>query len=112
MTNGKLSLTNQVSETFIAHSHSEVSSLQAGSSVENGARSTYKGLVTSQERKRLFLSLARPNPTCMVAHQRHRKKCFRMVKFFKVRVFIFISFQNITCYFEFFYEKIYKIRNT
>ena len=78
---------------------------QAGSSVENGARSTYKGLVTSQERK---LSLARPNPTCMVAHQRHRKKCFRMVKFFKVRVFIFIFFQNIICYFEFFYEKIYK----
>jgi len=39
------------------------SSLQAGSSVENGARSTYKGLVTSQEGKSLFLSLARPNPT-------------------------------------------------
>ena len=28
-------------------------SLRAGSSVENGARSTYKGLVTSQERKSL-----------------------------------------------------------
>ena len=48
---------------------------------------------------------------CMVAHQRHRKKCVRMVKFFKVRVFIFIFFQNIICYFEFFYEKIYKIKN-
>ena len=48
----------------------------------------------------------------MVAHERRRKKCFRMVKFFKVRVFIFIFFQNIICYFEFFYEKIYKIKNT
>jgi len=50
----------------------------------------------------------------MVAHQRHRKKCFRMVKFFKVRVFIFIFifFQNIICYFKFFYEKNYKIKNT
>ena len=28
------------------------------------AHSTYKGLVTSQERNRLFLSLARPNPMC------------------------------------------------
>ena len=37
-------------------------SLRAGSSVENGARSTYKGLVTSQE-KTFFFSLARPNPT-------------------------------------------------
>ena len=27
MTNGKFSLTNQVSETFIAHSHSEVCTL-------------------------------------------------------------------------------------
>ena len=26
----------------------------------------------------------------MVAHQRHRKKCFRMVKFLKVRVFIYL----------------------
>ena len=49
---------------------------------------------------------------CMVAHQRHRKKCVRMVKFFKVRVFIFIFFQNLICYFEFFYEKIYKTKNT
>ena len=45
---------------------------------------------------------------CMVAHQRHRKKYFRMVKIFKVSIF----FQNIICYFEFFYEKIYKIKNT
>ena len=31
----------------------------------------------------------------MVAHQRHRKECFRMVTFFKVRVFIFIFFFKI-----------------
>ena len=49
---------------------------------------------------------------CMVAHQRHRKKCFRIVKFFKVRVFIFIFFFQNIIYFEFFYEKIYKIKNT
>ena len=45
----------------------------------------------------------------MVAHQRHRKKYFRMVKFFKVRIFIYLFiFFNIICYFEFFYEKIHK----
>ena len=48
----------------------------------------------------------------MMAHQRHRKKCVRIVKFFKVRVFIFIFFSNqFFCYFEFFYEKVYKIKN-
>ena len=38
------------------HSRNQLS-LQAGSSVENGARSKYKGLVTSQERKSLQRSL-------------------------------------------------------
>ena len=33
---------------------------------------------------------------CMVAHQRHRKKYFRMVKFFKVRVLFF--FKQKTAY--------------
>ena len=37
-----------------------LNSLQAGSSVENGAPSTYKGLVTSQERKSLQRSVQPP----------------------------------------------------